>query len=76
MLPGRRYATELKGASSAEDFFALLQVDYDAKVINVARLHILKRMSEYLATEDFVDCPTVSLRRVARRRCTAPMTIS
>jgi len=49
--------TKLKGASSAEDFFTLLQVDYDAKVIDVARLHILKRMGEYLTTEDFVDMP-------------------
>lgn len=42
----------LKAASSAEDFFALLGVAYDAKVVNVARLHILKRMGQYLASED------------------------
>lgn len=44
---------ELKRTSSAEDFFALLKVDYDPKVVNVARLHILRRMGEYLFKEDF-----------------------
>jgi nitrogenase-stabilizing/protective protein len=43
----------LKGAASAEDFFALLGVAYEVKVLNVARLHILKRMGEYLASEEF-----------------------
>ena len=43
----------LNRASSAEDFFALLGVAYDAKVVNVARLHILRRMGQYLASEDF-----------------------
>lgn len=67
--PAGDMLTRLKGASSAEDFFALLQVDYDAKVINVARLHILKRMSEYLTTEDFVDLPD----SVVTARCTAAL---
>ena len=44
---------QLNRASSAEDFFALLGVDFDAKIINVARLHILRRMAQYLASEDF-----------------------
>lgn len=43
----------LEKASSAEDFFVLLGVDYDAKVLNVSRLHILRRMGQYLAGEDF-----------------------
>ena len=47
----------MKAASSAEDIFALLGVGYDAKVMNVARLHILKRMGEYLASEDFSGLP-------------------
>jgi nitrogenase-stabilizing/protective protein len=46
---------ELNKASSAEDFFALLGVAYDAKIVNVARLHILRRMAQYLASEDFTD---------------------
>ncbi len=48
---------KLKAASSAEDFFALLDVSYDAKVVNVARLHILRRMGEALAKENFEGRP-------------------
>ena len=42
----------LKSAGSAEDFFALLGVPFDPKVLQIARLHILKRMSEYLEGDD------------------------
>ena len=48
---------KMKAASSAEDIFKMLAVDYDAKVLNVARLHILKRMGEYLASEDLTGLP-------------------
>jgi nitrogenase-stabilizing/protective protein len=44
---------QLGRASSAEDFFALLGVDYDPKHVNVVRLHILRRMGQYLVSEDF-----------------------
>ena len=44
---------QLNKASSAEDFFALLGVDYDPKIVSVTRLHILRRMAQYLASEDF-----------------------
>ena len=43
---------QLNQASAAEEFFTLLGVDYDPKVVNVARLHILRRMGQYLAGED------------------------
>lgn len=42
----------LNKASAAEDFFSLLGVVYDPRVVSVARLHILRRMAQYLATED------------------------
>jgi nitrogenase-stabilizing/protective protein len=48
---------KLRAASSAEDFFTLLGVAYDAQVVNVARLHILKRMGQYLASENFTGLP-------------------
>ncbi|BAF89444.1 nitrogenase-stabilizing/protective protein [Azorhizobium caulinodans ORS 571] len=44
---------QLNKASSAEDFFALLEVDYDPQVVNVVRLHILRRMGQYLVSENF-----------------------
>ena len=43
---------KLNDASAAEEFFDILGVGYDPKVVNVARLHILRRMGEYLASED------------------------
>ena len=46
---------QLKKASCAEDFFTLLNVEYDPKVVNVARLHILRRMGEYLRGADLGD---------------------
>lgn len=43
----------LNKASSSEEIFALLGVDYDPRIVNVARLHILKRMGQHLAKEQF-----------------------
>jgi nitrogenase-stabilizing/protective protein len=48
---------QLNRASSAEDFFALLGVDYDPKHLSVVRLHILGRMGQYLVSEDFAGQP-------------------
>jgi nitrogenase-stabilizing/protective protein len=39
---------ELAGLSAAEDFFAALAVTFDPSVVRVARLHILRRMGQYL----------------------------
>lgn len=56
----------LNKASSAEDFFELLGVDYDPKVVNVARLHILRRMGQYLAAEDFAGVPDAAVTERCR----------
>ncbi|AYG64054.1 nitrogenase stabilizing/protective protein NifW [Rhizobium jaguaris] len=47
----------LKKLSAAEEFFELLDVSFDPKVLDVSRLHIMKRMGQYLAEEDFSDVP-------------------
>lgn len=39
----------MRRLSAAEEFFALLDVPYDPRVLQVARLHVLRRMSKYLA---------------------------
>ena len=46
---------DLSRLSSAEDFFEALGVDFDPAVVRVARLHILRRMGEYLARTDLAD---------------------
>lgn len=58
---------QLNNASSAEDFFALLGVEYDSKHVNVVRLHILRRMGQYLVSEDFEGLPDAAVAQ----RCKA-----
>ena len=58
---------QLNKASCAEDFFALLGVDYDPRHVNVVRLHILRRMGQYLVSEDFTGQPDA----VVAARCKA-----
>ncbi|WP_027487442.1 nitrogenase stabilizing/protective protein NifW [Allorhizobium undicola] len=48
---------QLKRLSAAEEFFAVLGVSYDPKVLDVSRLHIMKRMGQYLADEDLSGLP-------------------
>jgi nitrogenase-stabilizing/protective protein len=39
---------QLKALSSAEDFLQFFSVPFDQKVVNVSRLHILKRFFQYI----------------------------
>jgi nitrogenase-stabilizing/protective protein len=45
-------AERLKALSSAEDFFAFFGVPFDERVVQVNRLHILKRFYQYLHKSD------------------------
>ena len=70
-------ARQVEQASSAEDFFALLGVDYDPKILDVARLHILRRMAQYLASEDFDGVSDDDVVTSVANPCSnAPMPIS
>jgi nitrogenase-stabilizing/protective protein len=59
---------ELRQLSSAEDFFEKLEVDYDPAVVRVARLHILRRMGEYLAGADLEGVSEAEMRAVCKER--------
>lgn len=44
---------KLKSLHSAEEFFEVLQVEYQPEVLQVLRLHILRRMGQYLVSAEF-----------------------
>jgi nitrogenase-stabilizing/protective protein len=54
--------TEMGKLSSAEEFLDLLGVDYDQRVVNVNRLHILKRFNQYMARHVFTGSGEEELR--------------
>ncbi|MBH1958070.1 nitrogenase stabilizing/protective protein NifW [Polaromonas sp.] len=45
------FLQQLKALSSAEDFLQYFGVPFDQGVVNVSRLHILKRFFQYLRQE-------------------------
>jgi nitrogenase-stabilizing/protective protein len=48
--------------SSAEEFLNFLGVEYDQRVININRLHILKRFNQYLARHSFSGSDDASIK--------------
>lgn len=52
--------------ASAEEFFQYLDVPFDDHVVRVNRLHILKRMHDYLRKEPTEGLETDALRQVYR----------
>lgn len=67
-VPAMSILEQLRALSSAEDFFVCLEVPYDPQVVNVARLHILRRMGHYLdlAAGDLAALPDDAARDLAR----------
>ena len=58
--------SEIKNAlgnlSSAEEFLNFLGVEYDQRVVNVNRLHILKRFNQYLARHNFIGIGDAAIK--------------
>ena len=46
---------EMKRLESAEDFLHYFAVPYDAAVVNINRLHILKRFYQYLTKQGGIE---------------------
>jgi len=57
---------ELRRLSSAEEFFTALEVPFDPSVVQVARLHILRRMGEYLRDADLDGLEDSAARETCR----------
>jgi len=56
----------LSELSSAEEFLNFLEVEYDPRVVNVNRLHILKRFNQYMAQHSFSGQDEAQLREEYR----------
>jgi len=57
---------QLRNLSAAEEFFQFLGVAYDPAVLNVARLHILKRMGDYLRKNSLEHDDEEGVRQACR----------
>jgi nitrogenase-stabilizing/protective protein len=57
---------DLRRLSAAEEIFRYLEVPFEPGVVNVARLHILRRMGEYLAKEPLAGLAEVEVRERCR----------
>lgn len=57
---------ELRALSAAEEFFNCLEIPYEPAVVNVARLHILRRMGQYLAGTSFEGLEDAAIREKCR----------
>jgi len=49
------FLQQLKALSSAEDFLQYFGVPFDQSVVNVSRLHILKRFFQYLRQQNLME---------------------
>lgn len=65
-VPDLSVLDKLRSLSAAEEFFACLEVPYEPAVVNVARLHILRRMGQYLAGARFEGLEDAEIRAKCR----------
>lgn len=49
-----KFLQQLKALSSAEDFLQYFGVPFEQSVVNVSRLHILKRFFQYIRQENLL----------------------
>lgn len=49
------FLQQLKALSSAEDFLQYFGIAFDQRVVNVSRLHILKRFFQYIRQENLLS---------------------
>lgn len=63
-----RFREEIAALSAAEEFFDYLDVPYDPQVVHVNRLHILKRLSDYMRKEETDALDDVALRDLYREK--------
>lgn len=61
---------ELRKLSSAEEFFDALGVSYEPSVVRVSRLHILRRMGEYLAKDGVEGASDAEAREACKSHLT------
>jgi nitrogenase-stabilizing/protective protein len=57
---------DLSRLSTAEEFFHYLDVPFDPAVLNVSRLHILKKMGQTIARTPLVDMEEPAARELCR----------
>lgn len=65
-LPEDDILAQIGRLSSAEDIFAYLALPYDPAVLNVSRLHIMKRFGGYLSKADFAGMEAPEIRLACR----------